>query len=315
MARDPGGGPSRLGWVSGTVELRHLRYFVAVAEELHFGRAAERLHVAQPAVSQQIRRLEKEIGLRLLARSSRGVSLTEAGRAFLTDARASLDHSERAVREARKVASGESGCVRVGLVGSATHGVLTGVMGPFRERFPGVSLAPFEMSTIPQLEALRGGRLDAGFLYLPPNRGSEDLEVETFAQESLVAVLPASHPLAASRRVALGEMSREPFVVVDRALEPVWNERSWDACKKGTGFAPDVAAETADLSVALGLVAAGVGVALLPASVRDLKNGGIVYRELAPPAPTVELCVARARTSLSPAAGTFLLFAKDFTRG
>ena len=124
------------------MELRHLRPFVAVAEELHFGRAAERLHVAQPAVSAQIRWLEKELGVRLLVRSSRSVRLTEAGRAFLEDARASLHLSERAVRRARRAASGEEGRVRVGLVGSAIHSVLTGVMASFRERFPEVLLTP-----------------------------------------------------------------------------------------------------------------------------------------------------------------------------
>lgn len=293
------------------MELRHLRYFVAVAEELHFGRAAERLRVVQPAVTQQIRRLERELGLRLLVRSSRGVLLTEAGSAFLRGARASLDYSERAVLEARRAASGEEGRVRVGLVGSAAHGVLTGIARPFGERFPGVSLAPREMNSLPQTEALRAGRLDVGFLYLPPDRGFGDLEAEPFAEEPLVAVLPASHPLADSRRVRLEAMSEELFVVADRTREPGWDEQFRDACR-GHGFVPKVAAETTELLVALGLVAAGAGVALLPASVCDLKVDGVAYRQLTTPAPAVRLSVAWSRQSPPPAARTFLGFAREF---
>lgn len=261
------------------MELRHIRHFVAVAEELHFGRAAKRLHVAQPAVSAQIRRLEKE----------------------------------RAVRRARKAASGEEGSVRVGLVGSAIHSVLIRVMAPFRERFPDVLLTPLKMNTVPQVEALRAGHLDIGFLRLPSNNGPEDLEAETFAEEPLVAVLPSSHPLAGSRRVRLGAMSGEHFVIIDRTQEPGWDEQLWDA-RKGVGFTPKVAAETSELSVVLGLVAAGEGVALLPASVRDLKTSGVIYRELATPAPTVKLSVAWSRVSSSPAARTFSAFVKDFAR-
>ncbi|QIN80138.1 hypothetical protein GBA65_18255 [Rubrobacter marinus] len=144
----------------------------------------------------------------------------------------------------------------MGVVRSATHGVLTGLVGPFGERFPGVSLAAREMNSLAQVEALGAGRLDVGFLYLPPDRGPGDLEAETFAEEPLVAVLPAYHPLADSRRVRLDAMFGEPFVVADRAREPGWNEQFREACK-GHGFAPGVAVETTELLVALGFVAAG----------------------------------------------------------
>lgn len=293
-----------------TMELRHLRYFVAVAEELHFGHAAERLRVVQPAVSAQIRRLERELDLQLFVRSSRGVRLTEVGRAFLEDARASLDHSERAVRKARKAASGEVGRVRVGLIGSATYHVLTEVVGPFRERFPEVLLAPREMDAVSQVEALKAERLDVGFLHLPSNHGHEDLQTETFVEEPLVAVLPVSHPLAGSTRVGLGEISGGPFVLADRAQEPGWNEQLRDAFG-GVGSVPEATEEATDLTVALGLVTAGVGVTLLPASARNLRMSGVVYRELTTPAPTVELSVAWSRASLPPAARAFLEFTTD----
>lgn len=296
------------------MELRHLRHFVAVAEELHFGRAAERLRVAQPAVSAQVRRLEGELGVRLFERSSRGVRLTGAGRAFLEDARASLNHSERAVLKARKAASGEEGRVRVGMVGSAAHGVLTGVVGPFYGRFPGVSLVPHEMNTAPQIEALGEGRLDVGFLRAPPDNDLGDLETETFAEEPMVAVLPAGHPLAGSRRVKLDELSAEPFVVPDRAREPGLGRQLQEA-RERRGFAPEVVAESSELWVTLGLVAAGVGVTLLPASARNLKSAGVVYRTLAPPAPTARLSVAWSPASLSPPARALLGFARTLAGG
>ena len=148
------------------MELRHLRYFVAVAEELHFGRAAKRLHIVQPTLSAQIARLEEELGVSLLYRTKRKVELTEAGRAFLAEAHKTLEHSERAVREARRAASGEAGRLAVGLVGSATYGVLTEVLGLYSERFPDVQLAPHEMNTVGQIEALREGSIQVGFLRL-----------------------------------------------------------------------------------------------------------------------------------------------------
>ena len=295
------------------MELRHLRHFVAVAEELHFGRAAERLHVAQPAVSAQIRRLEKELGVRLLVRSSRKVGLTEAGRAFLEEARASLDHSERAARKARQAASAEAGRLRVGLVGCTARGVLARVVGPFRGRFPEASLALRGMNTAPQIEALRAGHLDVGFVRLPSDYVAGDLEVEVVWEEPLVAVLPADHPLAALRRVGLGELSGEPFVIADRTQEPGWDRQLRDA-RERSGFAPAVVAETAELSVALGLVGVGAGVTLLPASARGLKAAGVVYRTLAPPAPKTTLSVAYSPASLSPTAREFLEFARDPAR-
>jgi DNA-binding transcriptional LysR family regulator len=183
-------------------------------------------------------------------------------------------------------------------------------VAPFRERFPEVLISPRKMNTVPQLEALRAGHLDIGFLRLPFDHGLEDLEAETFAKEPLVAVLPVSHPLARSRRVSLGAMSGEPFVIIDRTQEPGWDEQLWDA-RNGVCFAPEVAAETSELSVVLGLVAAGVGVTLLPTSVRNLKTAGVAYRSLGSPAPSVELSIAWNRVSLPPAARAFLEFTRE----
>ena len=145
---------------------------------------------------------------------------------------------------------------------------------------------------------------------MPSDHGLEDLEAETFAEEPLVAVLPASHPLARSRRVRLGAMSGEPFVIIDRMQEPGWEEQLWDA-HKGVGFVSKVAAETSELSVVLGLVAAGMGVTLLPASVRNLKTAGVAYRSLGTPAPSVELSVAWSQAPLPPAAHAFLEFTRN----
>lgn len=178
------------------MELRHLRYFVAVAEELHFGRAAKRLNVVQPALSKQISRLENELGVRLLNRTKRSVKLTEAGGVFLEDARRVLDQSERAVLKARLIAQGEIGFLEVGTVGSATYGVFTEVWGLYRKRFPYVALAPHEMTTAKQVEALRDGDLEIGYLRLPADYVDEDLEVRTFLREPLMAALSTTHPLS-----------------------------------------------------------------------------------------------------------------------
>ncbi len=178
------------------MELRHLRYFVAVAEELHFGRAAKRLNVVQPALSKQISRLENELGVRLLNRTKRSVELTEAGRVFLEDARQVLDQSERAALKARMMAKGEIGCVEVGTVGSATYGVFKEVWGLYCKRFPEVTLAPYELTTAEQVEALRDGKIELGFLRLPADYDDDDLEVRAFLKEQLMAALSTTHPLS-----------------------------------------------------------------------------------------------------------------------
>ena len=296
------------------VELRHLRYFVAVAEELHFGRAAKRLHIVQPTLSTQIQRLEAEVGVQLLHRTKRSVGLTEAGRVFLEEARQALEHSERAVRSAKRAAAGEMGRLNVGVTPNATYGVLTDVVTLFRERCPDAAVVPREMHSTAQIEALREGSVEVGFLRLPAGREYEDVEVEFFAREPLMAVLPKSHPLAAEKRVQLESLADEAFLIPDRGLEPGYYEQLVAICESAD-FVPKVAQETTEIQVGMALTATGGYVGLLPASTRHLKMTGVVAKRLVEPVPEIELSVAWRSGTLSPVARTFLDMAKEVAQG
>ena len=296
------------------MELRHLRYFVAVAEELHFGRAAKRLHIVQPTLSAQIVRLEEELGVPLFYRTKRRVELTSAGRAFLPEARQTLEGSERAIREARRAASGETGRLTIGLVGSATYSVLTEVLSVYRERFPDVELAPREMNTVDQVEALREGTIEVGFLRPSSDFYTEDLTVKAFIREPMVMVLPKDHRLSSLKLVSLKALAGEPFVLPSREREPGFYEQVKRACREA-GFTPRVAQEVTEMQVGLGLGASGMGVVgLLPASVRNIKATGIVFKKLVKPVPQMELSVAWRPETLSPAARAFFDVAAQVAR-
>ncbi len=292
------------------MELRHLRYFVAVAEELHFGRVARRLHIVQPTLSTQIQRLEAEVGVRLLHRTKRSVKLTEAGRVFLEEARLALEHSERAVRGALRVASGEMGRLNVGVTPNATYGVLTDVVSLYRQGFPEVAVAPREMHSTVQIEALREGSIEVGFLRLPADHEYDDVEVVPFAREPLMAVLPKSHPLAAQKRVPLESLSGKSFLTPDRRREPGYHEQLVAICERA-GFVPKVAQETTEIQVGMALTATGGYVGLLPASARNLKMTGVTFKRLAEPVPEMELSVAWRSGDLSPVTRAFLKVAEE----
>mgnify|MGYP005820119093 CR=1 FL=1 len=289
------------------MELRHLRYFVAVAEELHFGRAALRLHRAQPPLSQQIRQLEAELGSPLFLRAHRRVRLTEAGRAFLDGARATLARAEQAIAEARRAARGETGALAVGFVASATYGLVPALFRAFRRRHPGVALSLSELSTAEQLAALRAGTIHLG-LGRPP-ADDPALAAEPLLDEPLWVALSAGHRLARGRAVPLPALAAEPFVLFPRRPRPGWADRILGHCLEA-GFRPAVAQEALELSTALALVAAGMGVTLVPGSVRTRRLAGVVYRPLAPPAPVTRLLALYRRDDAPPAAARFLEVAR-----
>lgn len=293
------------------MELRHLRYFLAVADELHFGRAAARLHLSQPPLSQQIRQLEAELGFQLFLRTSRRVRLTEAGRAFREEARLLLERLERAAAAARRVASGESGALAVGFVASATYALLPRLYRRFGQRHPGVALTLAEMSTAEQVEALRTGQIQVG-LARPPV-GDDTLEAEPLLEEPLVAALPAGHRLAARREVPLPALAEEPFVLFPRQPRPGWIDVVQQACR-AAGFRPAVAQEVLELSTAVTLVAAGIGVSLVPSSAQALGLSGVAYRRLRAPAPRTRLLALRRRDEPSPAVRRFLEVAREVVR-
>jgi len=272
------------------VELRHLRYFVAVAEECHFGRAAERLHIAQPPLSQQIKQLEAGLGVRLLSRSTRKVELTPAGARYLERARAILASVDAAGAEAGRVAAGEIGQLAIGFAGSATYDLLPRLARVLREDFPAIALdLKGEMLTPNQVAALLDRRLDLGFLR-PPVR-SPDLDVRVLRREPLIAVLPEPHRLAARGQVRLAELRDEPFICYPSHRRSVVYDAVFDTCR-GAGFTPHEVVEVAETSTMVSFVAAGLGVALVPASVQHLQITGAVYRPLAGTTMEVELAVA-----------------------
>jgi len=268
------------------MELRQLRYFVAVAEELHFRRAAERLHISQPPLSQQIRALEDEIGFTLLRRTRRRVELTPAGAAFLRDARTLLGELSGAVATARRIDAGQSGRLRVNFVGSALLSIVPGTVERFRAARPGVEIELHERATIEQLRAVRAGLADVG-LVRPPIEDDGELRVQTVLRERTVAALPSGHELAALRRVPLRRLAAEPLVLFPRDQAPGFHDLLIDSLA-AAGAAPRVIQYAPEMLTIIGLVAARAGVSLVPESVRRLALEGVSYRPVAG-APLSEL--------------------------
>ena len=258
------------------MELRQLRYFVAVAEELHFRRAAERLHISQPPLSQQIRALEDELGFALLIRTRRRVQLTPAGEAFLGDARALLRELDGAVATARRIDAGQTGRLRIGFVGSALLSIVPGTVERFRASRPGVELELRERSTVDQLRAVGAGVVDVG-LVRPPIEDERGLRAETVLRERTVAALPAAHPLAALARVPLRRLAVEPLVLFPSDQAPGFHDLLIEALA-GAGADPRVIQYAPEMLTIIGLVAAGTGVSLVPASVSRLALDGVAYR-------------------------------------
>jgi DNA-binding transcriptional LysR family regulator len=286
-----------------SMELRHLRYFVAVAEELHFGRAAARLHISQPPLSQQIRDLEQELGVRLLERNRRRVALTPAGASFLDEAREILRRSERAGERARRASRGELGELGVGYVTSAMNEPLAAILREFRRTRPGVELQLHDQLPDQQLEGLRAGRLDVGFLRPPVD--DPLLRAECIWREPLVVALPADHPLAAQPRVRWRDLAGEPFVNLPWHAAPGFQRVLFEACR-AAGFAPQVRQLANDLPTVIWLVGAGVGVAVVSAGLAGLSRHSVVYRPLRPRGPLVEMVVAWRRDARSPVVEAFL---------
>jgi DNA-binding transcriptional LysR family regulator len=272
------------------VELRLLRSFVAVAEERHFGRAAERLHMAQPPLSQQIRRLEAQLGVTLLRRTTRSVELAPAGEVLLARAREILAAVDSAAEDTLRAARVEFGRLAGGFTGSATYALLPQVAAALRGALPGVVLdLRGELLTPAQVEGLLAGTLDLGLLR-PPVR-ERDLAVEVVRREPLVAVLPEAHRLAGHETVPLEELAAEPFVVYPSHFRSVVHDAVEEACA-AHGFLPRVALEVSETATLVSFVAAGLGVSLVPESVRHMTVHGAVYRPLSREVAEVELALA-----------------------
>lgn len=285
------------------MELRHLRYFVAVAEELHFGRAAERLHIVQPALSKQVLSLEEELGVQLLQRTKRWVRLTEAGRVFYEEARGILEKSQQAVDAARRAARGQIGRLAIGFIGPATYSILPMVLRVYRERFPDVELDLHEWTTTEQVKRLNSGFIQVGFVRMPV--GDDALVLEPVLREPLMVVLPEEHPLAARDKVPLKTLANEPFILIPRHREPGLHDQYISLCRRA-GFSPQVVQEAHRIQTIVGLVASGMGLSFAPASTKNLQRPGVVYRPLKESSPEVEMAIARRREDPSPVLQAFL---------
>jgi DNA-binding transcriptional LysR family regulator len=275
-----------------------------LADELHFRRAAERLRIAQPALSQQIRQLEDEIEVRLLLRTSRQVQLTDAGRAFLADARRILADVERAGRIARLTGRGEAGQLTIGCTEAGEISVLPRALAAFRASAPGVTVAVESLPTSVQVQALREGRIQVGFLRLPCD-DSALLAVETVLREPLVVVLPRSHPLAARRRIPLRALAGQPVITFPRRLAPGFYDSLMGYCHRA-GVTLQVVKEAEHFQAQQTLIALGFGLSLQPASLESVRRRGLVYRPLKEPAPHAEIGMAYRRDPKSEVLAAFL---------
>ncbi|MBY0296780.1 MAG: LysR family transcriptional regulator [Methylobacterium sp.] len=283
------------------MEFRHFRYVLAAAEELHFTRAAQRLGVAQPALSQQIRQIEDELGTQLFHRLTRGVELTEAGRAFLPYARAALVASEEGAAAAIRAAKGELGQLRIGFTSSASFNpIVTGTIGRFRDAYPGLDLALQEQVTSVLLRFLREGRIQLAFLRAAGDE-TEGLRSTALPDEPLWAALPVKHRLAGEGRIDLSDLAADRFIVYPRANGRLLYDAIVAACGRA-GFSPRIVQEAPQMASTVNLVAAGVGVALVPASMRQIRAPGVAYVRLAPPTPVASLALVQGADLLMTAA-------------
>jgi DNA-binding transcriptional LysR family regulator len=259
------------------MELRHLRSFLAVADELHFSRAAQRLHMAQSPLSQQIQRLERELGVPLFRRSRRKVELTDAGLAMLDHARRAIDHAEQAAGAARAAGAGRAGRLDIGFLATAALTLLPAVLPPFREAAPDATLRLTEAGSHDLLLALHRGELDVAFTR--PPAPTAELSSSVVWREPVIATLPAGHPLCAEPDLRLADLRDEDFVTFPRWSAPEFYDHLVAACHDA-GFAPRIVSEALAMPTIVGLVAAGLGVALVPSGIRHLALPAVAYREL-----------------------------------
>ena len=295
------------------MELRHLRYFVAVAEERHITRAADRLGIQQPPLSQQIRALEAELGAPLLRRHPRGVELTQAGEVLLTEARTVLEQVERAVTATRRAGRGEAGRIGLGFTSSASfHPLVPAMVRAYRDAYPLVALSLEESGTSELVDALVQQRLDAAFVRSPIG-AAPGIAVHSILEEPMVAALPAGSPLAIARArhpLPLAALAGEIFILYRRPLGPGLYDAIIAACQRA-GYSPNIGQEAPRMLATLSLVAAGLGVTLVPQSMRRLRVHGVVYRTIEGEAGLVApLNLAYRRSETSPAARRFTALAR-----
>lgn len=275
------------------MDLRQLKYFVAVAEERSFSRAAQRLHVSQPPLSTQLKALEDELGVRLLDRTNRGVTLTAAGQVYFDETRAVLARLERGKEKARNAGRGDAGSLSIGFVSIADYGILPPALKEFRRLFPAVEVQLHELTTDAQVREIRAARLDLGIGLGPVD--APDLRFQPLIHEQLMLAAPTGHRLIkGAKLVDLKTLSKESFIIPPREIAPGLFDLIIGQCR-AAGFAPRITQQARQMQTVISLVACGMGFAIVPASVQNLKRSGVQYRPLRGPAAVVEIGVLRPR--------------------
>jgi DNA-binding transcriptional LysR family regulator len=279
------------------MELRQIKYFIAVAEELHFGRAAESLHLSQPALSKQIQALEDSLKIQLLERTKHSCQLTMAGKKFLETAHRILQEMEEGIQITRQVANGHLGRVRVGFTEATLFSIAPSILQTYREHYPQVDLILTSAGTETNVEALRTHRIDVGFVYLPIREPS--LAIYSLDEETYLAALPSSHHLTKHKQISLQSLANEPLIFYPRLLAPVFFAHFIQCCEQA-GFLPNIVQEAELGQTRLGLVAAGVGISFVLSALQNLSAKGVVYRPLSDNFPTLKLALAWRKNESSP---------------
>jgi DNA-binding transcriptional LysR family regulator len=295
------------------MELRHLRYFVGVAEELNFSRASARLRVAQPALSIQVKNLETELGVRLLERSSHHVALTAAGEVFLQKSRLILTAADEAMGAARRAHHGEVGRLAIGFIGSISHELLPQLLQAYRLQYPGVELSLQEVAPRQQVDDLLAGSLDVGFVGMAFADLNPGLEVEVLAREPLVAALPTEHPLSHAKSISLARLAQERFILTSPRNAPVFNDWLIGLCRKA-GFVPQVAREVDRATTVLNYIAAGFGISIFPGQVAQLPAPGVSFVPLAKSVPSYPYTMAWKKGRTDGPVAQFLRVARTVAR-
>jgi DNA-binding transcriptional LysR family regulator len=295
------------------MELRHLRYFVAVAEELNFTRAAERLGIKQPPLSAQIHQLETELGTRLFHRRARGVELTDAGRLMLEEARIILNQVERAEISVRRRARGETGRLIVGSAGATYfHPLVPEIIREYGKKYPDIVIAPQASHTALLIARLAAGRIDIALIWKPAAEDDRLLFLPLVDEDSVI-VVPSGHPLSKSKSASLAALAGEAFVLYPRALNPHGYDSVIRACERA-GFKPRLGQEAPQVVSVMPLVAAGLGVSILPCSVSRIVVEGVSYVDIEGDSPRVEISLAHRKNDRSPAAQNFVAVARRLMR-
>ena len=297
----------------GTMDLRHLRYFVAVAEELHFTRAAERLGIKQPPLSCQIRQLERELGTSLFRRLTRGVELTETGVLLLDEARGILDQVERIKAAVQSRARGETGCIHLGFAGATCFQPLVPrIIRTYRERYPGVLVSPEGRNTPLLVAGLRSGEIDVAFVR-PPLSDGEGLAVEPLVEEPMVIVLPEWHPRAGDRSMPLAALAEETLILFPRTIGPGLYDAIIESCQRA-GFSSKLGQEAPQISAMVHMVAAGFGVSIVPQSITQIHVKGVAYLRIEGEAPRAPISLAYRRDDRSTVVRNFVASARRHSR-